>query len=870
MTAIRASDKPPLEAAFAYLRARLSCIPIATDGSKVPDGRLLPRKWDEQEQRKKATWDPFKERLPTEEELRRWFDRPDPPGVAVVCGAVSGNLECLDFDEEAESIFPEWCELVEAECPGLIDQLTIIRTPKPGFHVRYRCTSQVPGNTKLAEKYETDPKTNKLVKRVLIETRGEGGYALAPGCRPECHPTGRLYEHHRGPKLSQVTTVTEDNREVLIRCAQSFNRIPAEEPKVTRLKVGWDPGDDFNHHGPDWANIIEPHGWTLVHTKGQERRWKRPGKMEPGWSATTGVCRSEKSGELFAVFSSNAAPFKGPHDGRACSCDSKFGVYALLNHGGDFSAAAKDLAAKGYGQSSSGSGAGDHQPETDEEPPTFEGTPKPLSIVLLPVPRLVEAMIPAPFRAWVADIASRGCFPLEYPAAAAIVALSSLVGRKVGICPKRHDDWLVVPNLWGAIVGPPGVQKSPPVAEAMLPLNRLVADAIEEHNRAVKEFAVNSLVTRATAKAAKEKLEKAAKDKNVREEELRELAQQASVAESEEQPLLKRYVCNDASVEKLGEILAKNPNGILIFRDELIGFLKTLDREGHENDRGFYLEGWNGTGRYTYDRIGRGTIIIPAVCVSIFGTIQPGPLRRYLRAALIDNDGLMNRFQVLVYPDPPEVWKNVDCYPNTQAKNRAYQVFKAIANLDPRNITAQRDEERNIPYLHFAPDAQDFFNEWRTTLENRLRSGDDRPLIQSHLAKYRSLMPSLALLFHLVEVVDGVASGGVTLQSAEAAAAWCDLLEAHCRRAYQAALDGDSEAALQLSEHLKASLPNPFRVRDVIRKGWSGLTTSQDVELAVGILEDRGWLKSRDVPAKPGGGRPTVEYWINPSLLKEE
>src|SRR5262249_47865754 len=151
-------------------KAGLSVIPIRRDGSKAPEGRLLPRE-PRADGKFHATWDPYKERLPSEEELNRWFGSANAPGVAVICGAVSGNLECIDFDTDAESIFPAWCDLVEAEHAGLIGMLSIARTPKPGFHVRYRCRDiSIPGNEKLAE----DP-TAPTEQRTLIETRGEGG-----------------------------------------------------------------------------------------------------------------------------------------------------------------------------------------------------------------------------------------------------------------------------------------------------------------------------------------------------------------------------------------------------------------------------------------------------------------------------------------------------------------------------------------------------------------------------------------------------------------------------------------------------------------------------------------------------------------------
>jgi hypothetical protein len=72
------------------------------------------------------------------------------------------------------------------------------------------------------------------------------------------------------------------------------------------------------------------------------------------------------------------------------------------------------------------------------------------------------------------------------------------------------------------------------------------------------------------------------------------------------------------------------------------------------------------------------------VCLSILGGIQPGPLSDYLRAAALGDkgaDGLVQRFQLAVYPDPPRSWTNVDEWPHTEAKNRAFDIFKKL--VDP-------------------------------------------------------------------------------------------------------------------------------------------------------------------------------------------
>src|SRR5262249_35472268 len=152
-------------------------------------------------------------------------------------------------------------------------------------------------------------------------------------------------------------------------------------------------------------------------------------------------------------------------------------------------------------------------------------------------------------------------------------------------------------------------------------------------------------------------------------------------------------------------------------------------------------------------RISRGTLRIDAACVSILGGIQPGPLADYLRAAQEGGkgaDGLMQRFQLAVYPDAPQSWTNVDEWPNTEAKNRAFEIFNKLAAQDTfagfagsqaADNQPDAQENKEIPFLQFAPDAQEFFDGWRGDLEHTLLSEDEHPVVEAHLSKYRSLMP---------------------------------------------------------------------------------------------------------------------------------
>ena len=490
-----------------------------------------------------------------------------------------------------------------------------------------------------------------------------------------------------------------------------------------------------------------------------------------------------------------------------------------------------------------------------------------------PLPTLPEvasfdfALLPAGLRPWIEDVAERVQCPPDFPAAGAMVGLGTVIGRSIGIRPKLRDDWLVVPNLWGAIAGPPGVMKTPALSEALRFVNRLEATAAEAHADAMRAHRARGMVRDAEGAALKDELRKRAKAKA---KGLEDLAREAiDAAENDPAPARRRYVTNDATVEKLGELLASNPRGLLVFRDEIVGWLAGLDREGQEGARKFYLEAWSGTQeRYTYDRIGRGTIDIACPTVSVLGGIQPGPLAAYLKDALTDGarqDGLLQRFQLFVWPDTRGEWRNVDRWPDSTARTTAWEVFERLAAVDPSTLRAE-PEDNQIPYLRFEPEALEEFVAWRVGLEQRLRADGEHPALLQHLAKYRSLIPSLALICHLVDAPEG---GPVSVDALIRALAWGEYLEAHARRLYAPALRPEVEGARELARRIRrGDVPSPFMVRDVYRRGWRGLADPQAVRTAAELLDALGWLAEEILPTTSAGGRPAVQYYINPKAQR--
>lgn len=333
------------DAATAYLAAGLSFIPIAADGSKAPAWRALPFLWSDSDHRNKHSWKPLQSRLPTPDEVREWFlDAPwgTNYGIAIIGGVVSGGLEIVDLDNAA--LIEPWATYVESHSSGLLDKLVFVQSPRPGLHVYYRSAYCGPSQ-KLARQLVVDPETNNFRPKTLIELKGEAGYVLAPGSPASCHPTGRSYEYASEKTLTEIPTISEAERNVLLAAARSLNTLDPLAPKsIARHPVrvggsGGRPGDLYNAHAT-WAEILTPHGWECVGVDfdGTEH-WRRPGKTT-GQSASTNF----QGTDLLYVFSENADPFEG---GKSYC---KFTAYALLEHGNDFQAAADKLAASDYGK----------------------------------------------------------------------------------------------------------------------------------------------------------------------------------------------------------------------------------------------------------------------------------------------------------------------------------------------------------------------------------------------------------------------------------------------------------------------------------------------------------------------------------------
>lgn len=332
-----------LETALELEAAGLSPVPVRPDGSKAPA---------------LSSWAEFQKRRPTPDEIKGWFPDGSQRGVGVVTGEVSGNLLMIEVEGRSKDDIPAIAELARATGQEALWEKAasgwVELSPSGGVHLFVRTKGPTPGNQKIARDAEG---------RVLAETRGTGGYSVVAPSGGACHSSGDPWVRLAGGPSTAPVLDDEELEDVRALVAVSlggkatpsvvaFNQ-PGQAAAATTRPLS--PGDDYESR-TDWSEILPPHGWTLKSTAGRARSWCRPGKSH-GVSATTG--HADDRDRLYVFSSSTVFEQEVPY--------TKFGAYALLNHGGDHSAAAKELGRLGFGSEPASRAA---SPKTEvAEPP---------------------------------------------------------------------------------------------------------------------------------------------------------------------------------------------------------------------------------------------------------------------------------------------------------------------------------------------------------------------------------------------------------------------------------------------------------------------------------------------------------------------
>jgi hypothetical protein len=492
--------------------------------------------------------------------------------------------------------------------------------------------------------------------------------------------------------------------------------------------------------------------------------------------------------------------------------------------------------------------------------------PKPVGDHLAPVLPFKPDLLPVDLHDWVLDIADRMQVPIDLVAINAMSALSVVATGARTIHPKQFDPWRVYPILWGAGIAPPSSMKTPAMKAAIKPLETLESRARETFKAQQAQRDVLLMVRKAQRDGIKKQIEKA-----VAAGEVVDAASLAGDLPDDDSALQRprRFLTQDSTVEKIQDLVDRGAKSrsypLAIARDELLGWFHTLEKDGREDDRYFFLEGW-GVANRGVDRIGRGEIFTKDLSLIVFGNTTPGPFQTYVREACRGGDGadgLLQRFQLMVYPDPLANWKLVDRSENRMAARRATDVYERLAGI------FEADKDGKPPALRFTDEAQIVFNVWLTDLTGRLNDREAHAALVSHFGKYRSLMPAIALMLHLASG-PGTENEPVSAWAARTAIEWCTYLGSHAIRVYGIAANPYRVVANAIADRITAGKFAGTVTRRHIQHALDAYE-AKDVADAVELLEELGWLRTREVRKGKGsrGGAPSVEVDINPRAVKQ-
>jgi replicative DNA helicase len=317
-------SKELIEKAKEYLKADLSVLP--TEG-KVPAIN---------------SWKAYQSQRIKEEEVEAIFNKANLTGLGIICGAISGGLEVIDVDTKNDptgSLRDELLSLIEDNLPELYSKLVIAQSKSGGLHIYYRCSS-IAGNLKLA---------TKQTREVIIETRGEGGYVIAP--------PSPGYTYLQGNPIN-IVTITPEEREILLNIGRSFNELEESKPIIkssatTYSSTGLSPFEDYNHRG-DIIALLESKGWRVVNQRGQRINLLRPGSTD---SKTSGNFHTGL--KVLRVFSSST-------DFNPDKAYSSSQAFTLLECSGDNKLAYERLLELGYGEPYKGENIKPTQIKTDK------------------------------------------------------------------------------------------------------------------------------------------------------------------------------------------------------------------------------------------------------------------------------------------------------------------------------------------------------------------------------------------------------------------------------------------------------------------------------------------------------------------------
>ncbi|NPA64210.1 MAG: DUF3987 domain-containing protein [Epsilonproteobacteria bacterium] len=351
-----------------------------------------------------------------------------------------------------------------------------------------------------------------------------------------------------------------------------------------------------------------------------------------------------------------------------------------------------------------------------------------------------KELIPSPLREYFIDVAERLVLPFETVATAGFFFLANLITDRLSLMPTRDRSYTIIPNLWGCIVAEKGSRKTPL-------FNAFTRPIYKYHKAYVDRFADEKEIYEyklATLKSLQKKLIKTDG------EEVDDLETKIAKLKKEtaDKPKSRYMLLMDTTKEKLTEVLSTNIHGIMIYQDEISRLLYSFEKD--KEMRSLLLEGWAGAKPYTIGRIQRGDITVDKLTIGLFGGIQPEIYKELMSGSNIDS-GFMDRFQLIVIAGTIPA-KIADKEMNEAAYSAFTNLIENIINKDLAKVGKAVDT-KYVPALLLTDDAKHLFKEFYEKANAAI--SEAHSVLRGFMVKSDKLIGSLALLFHVVDLLSG-------------------------------------------------------------------------------------------------------------------
>lgn len=521
-------------------------------------------------------------------------------------------------------------------------------------------------------------------KEALIESRGIGGYIFI-------YPDSKVGEK----SYFEVDFISDQDRESLWSISKAYDFIeekpeaPKKEPKIYKENE-ITPWDEFNSQVDIWDVISTD---FFIPPRGQKNKYyliKRHGSE----SAHSGYVFKD-SGCMY-LFSTGTIY---PHE----KLISPFVAYAYKHHNGDFKQASKDLYDQGFGSRL--------QKKIDEIKPEI---PEKIQIDDFEFP---IDIFPKEIQFYLSECSSKLDSSIDYMGVSLIWLISVCVGNSFEIEVKRG--WNENGVVWIAVVGKAGIGKTPSINNVIFPLLKSNSKEIKKYIQASQEYEYYSRLSK------KEK------------EEYPEV----------QEPKKTQFIANDITLEALVDLHQQNDNAVGVFKDELAGWMKDMNKYRAGSDLEFWLSCWSGKS-VSLNRLTRKGSFVEKPFIPVLGGIQPSIFNQFSTEENKEN-GFLDRM-LLAFPKA-----YVDKYNDNELDYTAIQWYSETIKKfyqGMKSLIKRNDDQDIVPHrVKFSNEAKTEWIRIFNKITDSQNNENENEYLKSMYPKQKSYIPRFALLIHIFD-----------------------------------------------------------------------------------------------------------------------